>query len=180
MNDQNNPYTTLSSRIVYKNQWMEVVEDAIEINGTRGIYSVLKKEDGVVIVPILEDGSMLLVGQWRYPVNRYSWELPMGGTEGEDPLASAKRELQEETNYQARAWKKVGFFYVADGHANQGMHVFEARDLFEAQGEGDERHQLSVERIGLEECTQMIERGEVFDGPTISGLYLFMLSQKDV
>src|SRR5580704_3550286 len=105
-----NPWRTLSSRTIYQNPWLTLREDkVIRPDGAEGIYSVVEIRPSCGIVAIDEDDRIALVGQWRYVHDRYSLEIPTGGSEqGETPLDAAKRELTEETGLTAKAWTALG------------------------------------------------------------------------
>src|SRR5690349_10870140 len=107
---EKNPWTTLSSRPIYDNRWINVREDQVlNPSGGPGIYGVVSfKNKAIGIVPVDADGNTWLVGQYRYTLNEYSWEIPMGGGPNEqDPLLSAQRELQEETGFTATRWTRL-------------------------------------------------------------------------
>ncbi len=126
---------TLSSRIVYENRWMRVREDRIKReNGAHGIYGVIEKPDFAVIVPI-ENDSVYLVEQYRYPVKGRYWEFPQGSWEGEEiePIDLARAELKEETGLMADEMTRMGHLFEAYGHSCQGYCAFIARGL--RQGE---------------------------------------------
>src|SRR3712207_4165057 len=106
-----NPWKTVDSRTVYDNPWINVREDqVIRPDGAPGIYGVVHmKNQAIAVLPMDKDGSIYLVGQYRYTLNAYSWEIPEGGSpEGEDPLETAQRELLEETGLVAASWKLLG------------------------------------------------------------------------
>ena len=105
-----NPWRVLGSRPVYENPWISVREDeVVRPDGNLGIYGVVHYKNTAVGVLPVEDGHVYLVGQYRYPLERYSWEIPEGGCpEDEDPLQAARRELKEETGLEATRWEKLG------------------------------------------------------------------------
>src|ERR1043165_7412655 len=111
-----NPWKTLASREVYDNEWIRVREDSvIRPDGEPGIYGVVHYKNIAVGVLAVEDDSIYLVGQYRYPLEQYSWEIPEGGCpEGEAPLDAAKRELAEETGLRAETWEKMGVAHLSN------------------------------------------------------------------
>ena len=107
---EENPWLTTGTRLVYDNPWIRVREDqVIQPDGKESIYGVVEfKNIAIGVLPIDSEGFVHLVGQFRYPIDRYSWEIPEGGCpEGEDPLAAAKRELLEETGLSASNWEEL-------------------------------------------------------------------------
>src|SRR5271165_4025153 len=121
----------LSSRVVYRNNWMTVREDEIERNnGVRGIYGVVEKYDSAIILPI-DDGQVYLVEQYRYPIGENSLEFPQGSLEksGTDPAEIARDELQAETGLVAESLEYLGEIYIACGYADQKTYAFLATGL---------------------------------------------------
>src|SRR5215831_9734991 len=123
---------TLSTRVVYRNRWTTLREDAIvNDDGTPGVWGVVEKPDFAIIIPIA-DGQVHLVEQYRYPVGARFWELPQGALDGgpaADPLTVARAELAEETGLTAATWRKLGMLHPCYGLAMHAMHVFLATDL---------------------------------------------------
>jgi 8-oxo-dGTP pyrophosphatase MutT (NUDIX family) len=127
-----NPWTTLKSRIAYANDWLRIREDdVLRPDGKPGLYGVVEIRPSVGILALNEQNEVALVGQWRYPVGRYGWEIVRGGSsEGEtDMLAVARRELREETGYEAAQWSPLGPVDVCNGVTSDVQHLFVARDL---------------------------------------------------
>jgi ADP-ribose pyrophosphatase len=166
------------SSVVYKNRWMTVREDDIvRADGARGIYGVVEKPDFAVVAAI-EDGSVYLVEQHRYPVGARYWELPQGAKEGGGvaPLDVARAELKEETGLAARTMSLVGSFFQAYGYSTQRCYVFLASDL--SQGE----RELEPEELGMisksfpvAEVGRMIVEGVIADAATIAAFGLLRL-----
>jgi len=178
MSDSPTPsITTLSSREVYRNHWMRVREDEIlRSNGEKGIYGVVEKHDGAIILPI-ENGRIWLVDQFRYAIQERSLEPPQGSWEREvaNPEELARGELKEETGMQAGAMTHLGSVWIAPGFLRQKLHVFLATGLTPTEKDPDaEEHDLVVRSVPVEEFEQMMRNGRVTDGPTLSawGLYL--------
>jgi len=131
--------TTLSSREVYRNRWIRVREDEIlRSNGQKGIYGVVERHDGAIILPI-EDGRIWLVEQYRYTIGERALELPQGTWERaiESPEGLARGELQEELGLEAAQMTRLGMMWVAYGFARQREHVFLASGLTPAEKNPD-------------------------------------------
>ncbi|MFT5501218.1 MAG: 8-oxo-dGTP pyrophosphatase MutT (NUDIX family) [Woeseiaceae bacterium] len=166
-------WKTLRSRIIFDNPWMTVVEDrVIDPGGGENDYGHVKfKNRAVAIVPLDKDGNTWLVGQQRYTLGLYSWELPMGGAPlAEDPLAAAKRELKEETGLIANEWRQLMFIHTTNSITNEEGYVFVARDLEQGETEFDESEDLQVRKLPLAEALQMIRQGEITDVISIAAL----------
>jgi ADP-ribose pyrophosphatase len=154
-----------------------LIIDEIEYpSGNRGIREVAEHPGGAVIVPLFEDGTILLVRQFRYPVKKHVYELPAGKLDpGEDPRHCAERELEEETGYVAGSWRKLTAIYTTPGFCSEQLHLFLATDLRKSErGQKLEEGELdlTIERVTLHRAIEMVERGEIVDGKTICGLML--------
>src|ERR1700733_5222711 len=168
---------TLSSREVYRNHWMRVREDEIlRSNGQKGIYGVVEKEDGAIILPI-DDGRVWLVEQFRYTIQQRAVELPQGTWERpiENPEELARGELQEELGLKAAQMTQLGTMWIAYGFARQGEHVFLATGLTPTEKNPDaEEHDLVVHSVPIPEFERMMLDGTIRDECTLAawGLYL--------
>ena len=175
--DAGRTIATLSSREVYRNRWMRVREDEIlRSNGQKGIYSVVEKEDGAIILPI-EDGRIWLVEQFRYTIGERALELPQGAWEMaiENPEELARGELQEELGLKAAHMVQLGTMWIAYGFARQREHVFLATGLSPAEKNPDaEEHDLVVHSVPIPEFERMMLDGTIRDECTLAawGLYL--------
>lgn len=169
--------TATSSKVVYRNRWMTVREDAtVRPDGSTGIFGVVEKPDFALVIPF-ENGGFHLVEQFRYPVLARYWEFPQGAWEDApdaDPLALAAGELREETGLRAGSMERLGYLYEAYGYSDQGFHVILATDL--TQGERD----LDPEEVGLvsrwvseAELWSLVDEGRLRDAPTLAALALF-------
>ncbi len=170
--------TTLSSREVYRNHWMRVREDEIlRSNGKKGIYGVVEKHDGAIILPI-EDGRIWLVEQYRYPIGQRALELPQGSWEMEigDPEELARGELKEELGLGATKMVNLGYWWEAYGFLRQKIHVFAATGLTARDPEpDDEEHDLVIRNVTIAEFEQMILDGHIRDSCTIAAWGLYQL-----
>jgi len=167
---------TLTSEIVYENNWMQVREDKIlRASGAEGIYGVVDKPDFVAILPIDKD-CIQLVEQYRYPVQGRYWEIPQGSWQASpdaNPEDVAAGELREETGLIANELTYVGHIYQAYGYSNQGFHVFLATDFTaEAQALDAEEEGLITRKFAINEFEEMISAGVVKDATTLSAYHL--------
>jgi ADP-ribose pyrophosphatase len=175
--DADRSITTLSTREVYRNRWMRVREDEIlRSNGQKGIYGVVEKDDGAIILPI-EDGRIWLVEQFRYTIQERTLELPQGTWERpiEDPEELARGELKEELGMEAAQMTRLGTMWVAYGFARQREHVFLATDLTPTEKKPDaEEHDLMAHSVSIAEFERMMLDGTIRDECTLAawGLYL--------
>ena len=168
-----NPWRTLSTRPVYANPWISVREDeVVRADGSSGIYGVVSMGTAVGVVALTEDDEVVLVGQWRYALGEYSWELPEGGAdEGESPRAAAARELAEEAGYAARDWSDlVGPLAVSNSVTDQRCWLFLARGLEEVPVAPDPTEALQTARVPVDEVLELIDDGSITDALTVIGL----------
>jgi 8-oxo-dGTP pyrophosphatase MutT (NUDIX family) len=168
-----NPWTRLARRVAYENAWITVWhDDVLRPDGQPGIYGVVHYRNRAVgVVALDEEDRVLLVGQYRYTLDLYSWELPEGGAApGEEPLAAAKRELLEETGRTAAHWEELLRAHLSNSVSDEEAILYLARDLTDgtAQPEGTER--LQVRRVPFAEALAMVERGEITDAMSVMGL----------
>lgn len=168
-----NPWKTLSSKTVYDNRWISVREDQI-INpaGNPGIYGVVSfKNIAIGIIPLDADGYTWLVGQYRYSLNEYSWEIPMGGGPKEqDILESAMRELKEETGLTARKWTLLMKLHTSNSVTDEVGYVFLAEELQAGETEFEETEQLTLRHLPFGEALNMVMDGRITDALSVAGL----------
>jgi 8-oxo-dGTP pyrophosphatase MutT (NUDIX family) len=170
---EKNPWKMVSTRLVYENSWMRVREDQVVTpQGSPGIYSVVEARLAVGVIALTDDQQVYLVGQYRYPTDQYSWEIPEGGGEmGEEALTTAQRELLEETGVEASCWEELGGEVHTSNcfTAERGV-LFLAQGLSVGESEPDETEQLKVKKVPLVDAIAMVDAGEIQDGLSIIAL----------
>jgi 8-oxo-dGTP pyrophosphatase MutT (NUDIX family) len=170
MNEQQNRWTVLARKEVYANPWISVAHyDVLNPAGREGIYGKVHfKNIAIGIVPLDEDGNTWLVGQYRFVLNAYSWEIPEGGGPlGTDPLESAKRELAEETGLVAEEWTELQHLALSNSVTDEKGIIFLARNLHQGKAEPEDTEQLIVKKIPFAEAVRMVEQGEITDSVSV-------------
>jgi 8-oxo-dGTP pyrophosphatase MutT (NUDIX family) len=163
----------LSSKIVFDNPWITVFEDRVRNpgGGHNDYGHVHFKNKAVAIIPLDDEGNTWLVGQDRYTLGSFTWELPMGGAPlTESPLDAAKRELKEETGLTAAKWTEVMQLHTSNSITDEVGFVFVAEDLAEGQSELDETENIELRKLKLTDALDMIDRGEITDAVTVAAL----------
>lgn len=171
---EENPWKTLSTREIYKNSWIKVREDSIiKPNGEAGIYGVVDCKPATGIIPVFDDNTTLLVGQFRYALNQYSWEIIEGGAEdGEDPKDAAIRELKEEGGFIASEVKQLGGeIHLSNSHSSERGYLYVARNLVSCDCDPDETELLQLKKLPIIEAIELIENNKIQDSLSIIGLY---------
>ncbi len=172
--DQKNPWTTLSVREIYQNRWIKVDEhQVLNPAGGTGIYGTVHfKNKAIGIVPLDEEGNTWLVGQWRYALNAWSWEIPEGGGPLEaDALDSAKRELKEETGLSAAQWKLIVRTHLSNSVSDEEGLIFLAEGLTQGNSElEDTEADMKTWKLPVREALQMVIDGKITDSLTVMGL----------
>lgn len=168
-----NPWKKLSQKIVYENDWIRVKEDIVlNPSGNEGIYGTVHfKNRAIAIVPIDSEGNTYLVGQYRYPLDIYSWELPMGGgLLTDDDLESAQRELKEETGLVAKTWKNISTIHTSNSVTDEIGYIFLATDLQQEDAEPEETEDLKIIKIPFQKAVEMVMNNEITDSISIAGI----------
>ncbi|WP_138991861.1 NUDIX hydrolase [Larkinella sp. C7] len=168
-----NPWKTLASTVVYDNNWLKIRhEEVVTPANTPGIYGVVSfKNKAVVVVPIDQDGYTYLVGQYRYPLEEYSWEVPEGGAPiGTDLLESARRELKEETGLEAEKWTMIGRIHTSNSATDEEGFLYIAEELTQGAHEPEETEQLQIRRVSLADAVEMVMNSEITDALSVCAL----------
>jgi len=168
------PERVVDSRVIYQGQIVNLRRDSVVMaDGRRVLREVVEHGEVVAIVPLDEDGRVVLVRQYRLPARQSLLEVPAGGVErGESVEEAAQRELQEETSYRASHLRRLGGFFVSPGYCTEFIHVFLATGLSQGPTGADPDEHIVVERLLLSEALRLVETGEIRDGKTIIGLLL--------
>lgn len=172
---EENPWQTLRKKPIYQNPWIIVEEhDVITPSGKEGIYGKVSfRNKALGIIPIDNEGNTWLVGQYRYTLNTYSWEIPMGGGPIEmDILDSAKRELKEETGIIAAQWRKIMRIHTSNSVTNEEGYVFLAQDLTFGETEFEDTEQIVIKKLPFNEAIGMVMDGSITDCISVAGLLM--------
>lgn len=170
-----NNWKTLSSETVYENAWLELSHrDVINPSGNKGIYGLVKfKNQAIGVIPVDADDNIYLVGQFRYAIDEYSWEIPEGGGALDaDPLDAAKRELKEETGLLAGKWTKLARIHTSNSATNEEGFLFIAEELTQDQAEPEDTEDLQVWKLPLKEAVEMVMRSEITDSLSVAGILM--------
>ena len=175
-----NPWRRVSRRVAYENPWIEVLhDDVIRPDGQPGIYGVVHfRHLAIGVVPLDRNDRVLLVGQYRYTLDRYSWEIPEGGGDlDEDPEAAARRELVEETGYSGGQWRELCRAELSNSVTDERMVLFVATDLESGPASPEGTEQLELRWVPFDEAMAMIHRGEISDAMTILAMQQLALER---
>jgi ADP-ribose pyrophosphatase len=176
--DYKNPETAvLSHQEIYRGKIVSLHVDTIrQKSGKTTLREVVLHPGGVAAVPILDDGRILLIRQFRYPIGKFILELPAGKLDsGQPPLDTVAREIEEETGHYARTLSYETTFYTTPGICNESIHLFIARDLIPSTQRLEEGGHITLEAYTLEECLKKIATEEINDGKTILGILWYQM-----
>lgn len=178
-----NPWKTIDKNVVYDNAWIRVREDnVIRPDGSPGIYGIVHyKNKAIGILPIDDEGYIHLVGQYRYPLDLYSWEIPEGGCpEGEEPLEAAKRELVEETGLTADRWELLGTAHLSNSVSNEEAFWFLATGLKQGIAQPDGTEELATKRVHFSEALRMVADGEITDALSVLAINSYAIKKSNL
>ena len=171
-----NPWKKLSSRAIYDNPWINLEEhQVLNPAGKPGIYGKVHfKNKAIGIIPINEKDETWLVGQYRYTLDVWSWEIPEGGGAlSTDPLISAKRELKEETGLEAEKWTKIGQAHLSNSVSDEEGILFVAENLTEGRSEREDTEaDMKIKKVHLKDAVDMVIKGEITDSLSVIGLLM--------
>jgi ADP-ribose pyrophosphatase len=163
----------LDTRSVFDGKLLRVRSDRVRLpDGTETVREHILHPGAVMIGAILDNGNLVMERQYRYPLHRAFIELPAGKIDaGEDPLATGKRELLEETGYVAREWQHLGCIHPVISYSNEQIEIYLARDLTRQERKLDRGEFLDVFELPLAIAIDMIRTGEITDAKTVAGLF---------
>ena len=173
MNESHNPWTILSQMPIYDNKWIGLTEyQVINPGGGKGIYGKVHfKNLAIGIFPLDEEGNTWLVGQYRFTLSQYTWEIPEGGGEmGVAAVESAQRELLEETGLVAKEWTSLLEMHLSNSVTDEKATIFLARQLEQREAMPEETEQLVIRKLPFEEALQMVEKGEITDSISVAAI----------
>lgn len=173
LNEGKNSWTTKGKTLKYETPWIKVTEyDVLTPAGTPSIYGVVSfKNLAIGVLPLDKDNNTWLVGQWRFPLEQYSWEIPEGGCPmGEEPIEAARRELKEETGLIAAEYTKLGVMHTSNSVSDEIAHLFVARGLTQAESEPEDTEDLQVRKLHFNEAFEMVMNGQITDSLTVAAI----------
>lgn len=168
-----NPWIVKGEKAIYDNAWINVTEyDVINPSGGKGIYGKVHfKNTAIGVIALDQEQNIWLVGQYRFVLNEYSWEIPEGGCpEGEDYLTAAKRELLEETGLVAQSWRQLMKLHLSNSVTDELAFVFLATQLEQKTASPEETEELMVKKMPFEEVVKMVEQGEITDAISVAAI----------
>ena len=170
---ESNPWKTLKEEKIYENPWIRVENhQVLNPAGKEGIYGKVHfKNRALAIVPIDENHNTWLVGQYRYTLDEYSWEIPMGGGKiDQDHLESAKRELKEETGISASKWTEIMKIHTSNSVTDEVGYIYLAEELSFGATEFDETEVLKIVKLPFQEALDWVMTGKITDSISVAGI----------
>ncbi len=180
--EKRGPWTTLNEELVYQTPWIAVTHhDVLDPSGKQGIYGTIHfKNVAIGIVPLDDELNTWIVGQYRYPIRAYSWEIPEGGGKRDvPPIDSAKRELREEVGIEAEHWREVLRMDLSNSASDEHAIIYVAQGLTYHAPQPDHDEELEQRRLPFAELYAMVQRGEVTDSLTVAAVMKVQLMLLD-
>ena len=171
---------TLSSRVIYDGQAVRLRVDTVRVpSGRETTREIVEHADCVAIVAIDDSDNVLLVNQFRKSVDRELLEIPAGGIEaGEDPVATVRREMREETGYLPRKVESLGGFYSTPGYCTEYLYLYLAADLTPNPLQAEDTESIKLMKVPLNQIPSLIESGSICDAKSIAGLLIYLERRK--
>lgn len=171
--EERNPWTIIESHKIYENNWIGLTEhQVINPSGGKGIYGEVHfKNYAIGILPLDDELNTWLVGQYRFPLKAYSWEIPEGGGPlAEDPLDSAKRELIEETGLRATEWIEIQRMHLSNSVSNELAIIYIAKGLSMGASSPEETEELVLRKLPFQEAYEMVLNGQITDSMSVAAI----------
>jgi ADP-ribose pyrophosphatase len=167
---------TVSSKLIYSGRVVRLRVDTVQsAGGRRTTREIVEHDDCVAIVPLDENGKVLLVKQYRKPIEKELLEIPAGGIDpGEDAESAVRRELREETGYLPRKVKRLGGFYASPGYSSEYLHLYLATDLIRSPLRAEDTDEIKLVRVPVSQLRTLVTSGAICDDKSIAGIYLFL------
>ncbi|HEX74649.1 MAG TPA: NUDIX hydrolase [Dehalococcoidia bacterium] len=167
---------TLSSQLIYEGRAVKLRVDTVEMpSGRKTRREIVEHSDCVAIIAIDDNDNVLLVNQFRKPVEKELLEIPAGGIElGEDPVATVRRELSEETGYLPRKVERLGGFYSTPGYCTEYLYLYLATDLIPSQSYAEDTENIRLTRVPISQISSLITSDSICDAKSIAGLLIFL------
>lgn len=177
-------FKLIESKTLFKGKVFDLKVDTIEYNssGNKGIREVAVHPGGAVVIPLTDEGKIIFVKQFRYPLQKWILELPAGKLDkDEDPAVCAERELTEETGFKAGSLLKLGKIYTTPGFCNEVLHIFLAKNLSPGEHNREEGEiGMQVIEFTLTEIDELIRTGKILDAKTICAIAMFKLQKAEL
>ncbi|WP_428328637.1 NUDIX domain-containing protein [Mucilaginibacter sp.] len=170
---EENPWQINAEKVIYDNPWINLTEYQVtNPSGNPGIYGKVHfKNIAIGVFPLDAELNTYLVGQYRFALNQYSWEMPEGGGAlGVDPVDSAKRELLEETGLKAQSWTELLRMHLSNSVSDELSIIYLARDMQQFEAEPEDTEQLIVNKVPFETVYKMVCKGEITDSMTVAAV----------
>jgi ADP-ribose pyrophosphatase len=171
---------TISSKVIYSGRAVNLKVDTIQMpDGRKTTREIVEHAECIAVVAIDEKDNVLLVRQYRTPVEKELLEIPAGGIDaGEKPEEAVRREMQEETGFLPRKLVKLGGFYSAPGFCTEYLHLYLATDLTKSQLFAEDTEGISLEHVSVKDIPALLTSGQIEDAKSIAGLYMFLEYRK--
>ena len=170
---QKNPWTKVGDKLVYDNPWISLTEfDVITPAGTKSIYGKVHfKNVAIGVIALDAEDHTYLVGQYRFPLDLYSWEIPEGGCpEGTDWLTAAKRELKEETGFEAGKWTEILQMHVSNSVSDEYSVVYVAQDLKAGEAAPEDTEDLKIMKMPFAQAVDWVMQGKITDSISVAAI----------
>lgn len=167
----------MSNKLIHKGNLIELHSEKVDFpDGGHTYFDIVKHPGGAVIAAINEQDEICLLKQWRHAIQQFIWEVPAGCLEpGEPPLASAKRELEEEAGVVANQWRGLGEICSSPGFSNEVLYLFEAKELSSGTLKLDDAEQLEAHWVPLDKAYEMCTDGSIIDAKSLACLFKLTL-----